>query len=42
MLTLLLVNMDDFRFVLTEQLAVAVVLRCVADRSTNATPKCIH
>ena len=37
MLALLLVNTDDFRFVLPEQLADAVVLRCVADRITNTT-----
>ena len=33
MLALLLVNTDDFRFVLPEQLAAAVVLHCVADRN---------
>ena len=37
MLTLLLVYTDDFRFVLPEQLAAAVVLRCVVDRITNTT-----
>ena len=35
MLALLLVNTDDFRFVLPLQLPVAVILRCVADRITN-------
>ncbi len=30
-----LVNTDGFRFVLPEQLAAAVVLRCVADRITD-------
>ena len=35
MLALLLVNTDDF--VLLEQLAAAVILRCVADRITNTT-----
>ena len=39
MLALLLVNTDDFRFVFPEQLAAAVVLRCVADRITNTTQK---
>ena len=42
MLALLLVNMDDFRFVLPEQFAAAVVLSCVADRITNITEKCMH
>ena len=42
MLTLLLVNTDDFRFVLPEQLAAAVVSRCVADRITNTTQKCMY
>ena len=41
MLTLLLVNTDDFCFVLPEQLAAAVVLCCVADRITNTTQKCM-
>ena len=40
MLALLLVNTDDF--VLSEQLAAAVILRCVADRITNTTQKCMH
>ena len=40
MLTLLSVNTDDFRFVLPE--AAAVVLRCVDDRITNTTEKCMH
>ena len=42
MLALLLVNMDDFHLVLSEQLAAAVILRCVADRITNTTQKCMH
>ena len=46
MLALLLVNTDDFRFVLSEQLAATVVLRhsCVpvADRITNTTQKCVN
>ena len=42
MLTLLLVNTDDCHFVLPEQLAAAVVLRCVADRITNTTQKCMY
>ena len=42
MLALLLVNMGDFNFVLSEQLAVAVILRWVADRITNTTQKCMH
>ena len=42
MLALLLVNMGDFHFVLSEQLAAAVILRCVADRITNTAQKCMH
>ena len=42
MLALLLVNTDDFRFVLSEQLAATVFLGCVADRITNTTQKCMH
>ena len=42
MLALLLVNTDDFYFVWSEQLAGAVVLRCVADRIKNTTHKCMH
>ena len=42
MLVLLLVNTDDFRFVLPEQLAAAVVLLCAADRNTNTTQKYMH
>ena len=42
MLALFLVNTDDFHFVLPEQLAAAVILRCVADRITNPTQKCMH
>ena len=42
MLVLLLVNTDDFHFVLSEQHAAAVILRCVADRITNTTQKWIH
>ena len=42
MLALLLVNMGDFHFVLSEQLAAAVILRCVADCITNTTQKCMH
>ena len=42
MLALLLVNRADFHFVLSEQLAAAVILRCVADRITNTTQKCMH
>ena len=42
MLALLLVNTDDFRFVLPEQLAAVVVLHCVSDRITNTTQKCMH
>ncbi len=37
MLALLLVNTDDF--VLSEQPAAAVILRCVADHITNTTQK---
>ena len=40
MLALLLVNTDDF--VLSEQPAATVILRCVADRITNTTQKCMH
>ena len=39
MLALLLVNTDDFHFVLSEQLAATVILRCVADHITNTTQK---
>ena len=39
MLALLLVNTDDFHFVLSEQPAAAVILRCVADHITNTTQK---
>ena len=42
MLALLLVNTDDFHFLLSKQLAGAVILRCVADRITNTTHKCMH
>ena len=42
MVALLLVNMDDFNFILSEQLAAAVILRCVADHITNTTQKCMH
>ena len=39
MVALLLVNTDDFHFVLSEQLAAAVILRCVADHITKTTQK---
>ena len=42
MVALLLVNTDDFHFVLSEQFAAAVILRFVADRITNTTQKCMH
>ena len=42
MLALLLVNTDDFHFVLSEQLTATVILRCVADRITNTTQKFMH
>ena len=42
MLALLLVNTDDFHFVLSEELTAVVILCCVADRITDTTHKCMH